>query len=201
MSNLVPPGAGLVISRQAWLAHVPSSLALRGPVGNSLNYKGEDVEALLHLKKAGWEIWFNPLMHIDHQIPRWRFERAYLLRFFHGIGLSKYVTRMVGIPPWKRPVLVLLFMGNDGRKLLLHLLKHHRHLRQDVVSAAELQLLMSSLLSPFYAWRQSLRGPRHAGGGRVSPRATSSLGKKSELNSELEKKTVLPPHAHGSPLS
>ncbi|MEM8612299.1 MAG: hormogonium polysaccharide biosynthesis glycosyltransferase HpsE [Cyanobacteria bacterium P01_H01_bin.105] len=154
MSNLVPPGAGLVILRQAWLDHVPYPLTLRGPVGNSLSCKGEDVEALLYIKRAGWEIWFNPLMHIEHQIPSWRFERSYLLRFFHGIGLSKYATRMVGITPWKRLLWVLLFMGNDSRKLFLHLIRHHRHLHNDVVSAAELQLLISSLLSPFYAWKQ-----------------------------------------------
>ena len=154
MSNLVPPGAGLVILRQAWLDHVPYPLTLRGPVGDSLSFKGEDVEALLYLKKAGRDIWFNPQMHIHHEIPSWRFERSYLLRFFHGIGLSKYVTRMVGIASWKRPLLLLLFMGNDGRKLLLHLIKHYRHLHQDVVAAAELQLLISSFLSPFYAWKQ-----------------------------------------------
>ena len=156
MSNLVPPGAGLVILRQAWLEYVPYPLRLRGPVGNALHMKGEDVEALLYLKKAGWEIWFNPLMHIEHQIPSWRFERRYLLRFFHGIGLSKYATRMVGIIPWKRPLWLLLFTANDSRKLLLHLLKHYRHLHRDVVSAAELQLLISSLWSPLYAWQQSL---------------------------------------------
>ena len=50
--------------------------------------------------------------------------------------------------------MLLLFMGNDGRKLLLHLIKHYRHLHQDVVAAAELQLLISSFLSPFYAWKQ-----------------------------------------------
>lgn len=158
MSNLVPPGAGLVILRQAWLDYVPYPLTLRGPVGNSLALKGEDVEALLYLKKAGWEIWFNPLMHIEHQIPSWRFERGYLLRFFQGIGLSKHATRMVGIAAWKRPLLTLLFMGNDGRKLCLHLFKHYRHLQQDVVSAAELQLLVSSLLSPFYSLKRYFGG-------------------------------------------
>ncbi len=156
MSNLVPPGAGLVVLRQVWLDCVPYPLRLRGPVGETLHLKGEDVEALLYLKKAGWEIWFNPLMHIEHQIPAWRFERRYLLRFFHGIGLSKYVTRMVGVSSWKRPLWVLLFTANDSRKLLLHLVRHYRHLRNDVVSAAELQLLISSLLSPWYAWKQSL---------------------------------------------
>ncbi|MEM7063220.1 MAG: hormogonium polysaccharide biosynthesis glycosyltransferase HpsE [Cyanobacteria bacterium P01_B01_bin.77] len=167
MSNLVPPGAGLVILRQAWLDHVPYPLTLQGPVGKSLALKGEDVEALLYLKKAGWEIWFNPLMHIEHQIPSWRLERSYLLRFFQGIGFSKYATRMVGIAGWKRPLLTLLFMGNDGRKLCLHLLKHYQHLQQDVVSAAELQLLISSLLSPFHTLKQSLM--RHSAPGRSRP--------------------------------
>ncbi|MBX2865383.1 MAG: hormogonium polysaccharide biosynthesis glycosyltransferase HpsE [Leptolyngbyaceae cyanobacterium MAG.088] len=156
MSNLVPPGAGLVISRQRWLTYVPYPLQLRGPVGNSLNFKGEDIEALLHLKKAGWEIWFNPLMHIDHQIPSKRFEISYLLRFFHGIGLSKYTTRMVALPAWKRPLWVVLFILNDGRKLLLHLIKYSRNLQSDVVVKAELQLLISSFYSPFYAFKQYL---------------------------------------------
>ena len=179
-TNLVPPGAGLVVLRQAWLENVPHSLTLQGPVGDSLNCKGEDVEALLHLKKAGWEIWFNPLMHIDHQIPNWRFEKSYLLRFFHGIGLSKYATRMVSLRPWQRPLWTLLFMGNDGRKLLLHLIRHHRHLKKDVVSAAELQLLFSSLLSPFYALKQR---SAHRGG---SPEVKDLSNK-----SHLKKKSVL----------
>ena len=117
-------------------------------------------------------------MHIEHQIPSWRFERSYLLRFFHGIGLSKYTTRMVGVTAWKRLLWVLLFMGNDGRKLLLHLIKHYRHLRKDVVSAAELQLLISSLLSPFYAWKQSFS--RLNG----SPVAANELGEKSERHKQ-----------------
>ncbi len=177
MTNLVPPGAGLVISRQLWLAHVPYPLTLRGPVGRSLSGKGEDIEALLHLKKAGWEIWFNPLMHIDHQIPSWRFEKNYLLRFCHGIGLSKYTTRMVTLPLWKRPLWILLFMGNDARRLLSHLLNHYDYSQNDVVSAAELQLLISSFLSPFYALKQYLVGNNE------------SLYPKSMSAKELSKKT------------
>lgn len=187
MSNLVPPGAGLVILRRAWLTHVPTRLTLQGPVGDSLTFKGEDVEALLYLKQAGWDIWFNPQMHIEHQIPAWRFERSYLLGFFHGIGLSKYVTRMVGISLWQRPFWILLFMGNDGRKLLLHVIRHHRHILKDVVSAAEFQLLISSFLSPFYGLKQGLL--------RVDGQTS---GSDSKTDSELGKKTA---HAHGSNLS
>ncbi|MEM6256032.1 MAG: hormogonium polysaccharide biosynthesis glycosyltransferase HpsE [Cyanobacteria bacterium P01_D01_bin.156] len=176
-SNLVPPGAGLIILRQAWLDHVPYPLKLQGPVGKSLAGKGEDVEALLYLKKAGWEIWFNPNQHIDHQIPSWRFERSYLLRFFHGIGLSKYTTRVVGLVIWKRPLVLLLFMINDGRKLLVHLFRHYHHLPQDVVAAAELQLLISSFLSPFYAIKQGL----------TTSRVTAQYPKKSLASESLDK--------------
>ena len=179
-SNLVPPGAGLVILRQAWLDDVPYPLTLRGPVGRSLACKGEDVEALLHLKRAGWEIWFNPLMHIDHKIPSWRFERGYLLRFFHGIGLSKHATRMVGVNGWQRPLLIILFMANDSRKLAVHLLKHHRHLKRDTVAAAELQLLVSSLFSPFYFLKQRL----------VKQDRLSQDLPSNQLSSELNQKTA-----------
>ena len=154
MSNLVPPGAGLVIQRQAWLDCVPQQLSLRGPVGHSLAHKGEDVEALLYLKKAGWEIWFTPTMHIQHQIPSWRFERSYLKKFFQGIGLSRHTTRMVAIAPWQRPVMTLVFMANDGRKLVRHWFKYRQCLNQDVVAAAELQLSMSSLWSPLHGLKQ-----------------------------------------------
>ena len=61
---------------------------------------------------------------------------------------------MVGVRGWRRPLLLLLFMVNDSRKLVLHWLKHYRHLKQDTVAAAELQLLVSSLLGPFYFLKQ-----------------------------------------------
>ncbi|MEO1400863.1 MAG: hormogonium polysaccharide biosynthesis glycosyltransferase HpsE [Cyanobacteria bacterium J06635_1] len=154
MSNLVPPGAGLVVQRQVWLTHVPEVLILKGPVGNSLAQKGEDTEALLHLKKAGWEIWFNPKMRIYHQIARHRFEWDYLRRFFEGVGLSKYTTRMVACARWQRPIMTLLFLVSDIRKLLHHVITHGLCL--DVVAACERQLIVSSLWSPFYTWKQWL---------------------------------------------
>jgi glycosyltransferase involved in cell wall biosynthesis len=157
LTNVVPPGAGLVIRRSAWLEHVPAELNLKGPVGNSLAYKGEDVEALLHLKKAGWEIWFNADMHISHQISQKRFERDYLMRFFQGVGLSKYTTRMVPYLPWQRPVMTVLYLASDLRKILHHLLKHGYPLHQDLVAACELQMFVSSLVSPFYTGFNQVR--------------------------------------------
>ena len=156
MSNLVPPGAGLVIRKSAWQQHVPQELVLKGPVGSALSEKGEDVESLLHLKKAGWEIWFNPDMHIEHRIPRRRFERQYLLDFFWGIGLSKYTTRMVPYQRWQRPFMVGLYLLNDTQKIIRHVIRHRQNVRRDLVAACEFQLLLSSLWGPFYRWQQRL---------------------------------------------
>lgn len=148
--NMLPPGAGLVIRRQIWLDHVPKHLALTGPVGRSLDQKGEDIEALLHIKKAGWEIWFNADMHIYHHIPASRFERQYLLRFFQGVGLGRAHIRFLGCPHWQWPFKLLLFMGNDLRKVIFHLIKYRHHLQQDLIATCELQLFWYSFLSPFY---------------------------------------------------
>jgi len=152
LTNTLPPGAGLVIRRDVWLAHVPRQQALQGPVGRSLNRKGEDIEALLYIKKAGGAIWFNPAMHIYHDIPKARLERAYLLRFFRGIGISRYHTRMIRYPAWQRPLVLPLYLLNDLRKLGVHLLKYKNTARHDVVVASERELLLSSLFSPLRTW-------------------------------------------------
>ncbi len=148
--QVLPPGAGLMIRRQAWLETVPEQLVLSGPVGEGLAAKGEDIEALSYLKQAGWEIWFNPEMHIVHWIPQWRFEREYLCRFFRGIGLGRYYTRMVVFPRWQRFPMTLFYLINDLRKLLMHCW-HYRHLESlDVVTQCERELFQTSVLSPFY---------------------------------------------------
>jgi glycosyltransferase involved in cell wall biosynthesis len=155
--HVLPPGAGLVIRKEAWISHVPKNLSLEGPVGSGLTTKGEDIEALMYIKQAGWEIWFNPAMRIEHFIPKERLERPYLLRFFRGIGLGRYYTRTVGIPKWLRPAVSIAYMGNDLRKLLVHWLKYHRHLDTDPVLAGEFQLYVSSFISPIYRLAQLVR--------------------------------------------
>jgi glycosyltransferase involved in cell wall biosynthesis len=162
--RVLPPGAGLVIRRQAWLDSVPDHLILQGPVGDSLACKGEDLEALLHMWKAGWEIWFNPNMHIYHQIPKSRFEREYLLRFFRGIGLGRCYTRMLGYEQWKTPLIIPLYMMNDLYKIIMHYAKHRQALLTDVVLASEMELFVSSFISPFYTCKQYLlnRGKRRS---------------------------------------
>jgi glycosyltransferase involved in cell wall biosynthesis len=156
--KVLPPGAGLVLQRVAWLEAVPAVLHLTGPVGSGLLAKGEDIEALSYIKQAGWEIWFNPAMHVDHCIPRWRFERDYLLRFFRGVGLGRCFTRMFGVPLYLRPVMMLLYCLNDLRRLGLHWLRHGAARQTDLVSACEREMFRASLISSWHYWGENGHG-------------------------------------------
>lgn len=150
--RLLPPSAGLVIRRQAWLDSVPTHCILTGRVtGNMLT--GEDTEMLSYIQKSGWEIWYNPEMEIYHRIPYLRLQKEYLIPFFRGIGLSRYVTRTIGIKPWFKPAALLAYMLNDICKIIIHLLKHGKKVQTELVPACEMQLFLSSLFSPFYLWK------------------------------------------------
>lgn len=150
--NLLPPSAGLVVRKQAWLTSIPAHTVLGGrTTGNMLT--GEDLEVLSYIQRSGWEIWYNPAMKVTHKIPTWRLEREYLILFFRGIGLSRYVTRMVKVNPYRRLILTLAYMVNDLRKIVVHLLKYHAQFKTNLAAACELELLIGSLLSPIYLWR------------------------------------------------
>ena len=150
--NLLPPTAGLVVRKQAWLENVPDKSILIGRVqGNML--AGEDLEMLSHIQKSGWEIWYNPEMEISHKIPKFRLQKDYLIQLFRGIGLSRYVTRMVNVKHIYRPVALLAYMINDLRKIIFHLVKYRTMLKTDLVAACEMQLFLSSFISPFYLWK------------------------------------------------
>lgn len=154
--NMLPPGAGLVIRRQPWLDLVPKHQTLQGPVGQSLAKKGEDIEALMYLKRAGWHIWFNSEMHIYHHISPARLEGEYLLRFFKGVGLGRYHTRTVGCVAWHKPFIAVAYMANDLRKLIRHWLKYRRDIPTDTILASELELYRSSFISPLHYLRTQL---------------------------------------------
>jgi glycosyltransferase involved in cell wall biosynthesis len=152
----LPPGAGLVVRRQAWLESVPTRLLLQGPVRHSLAIKGEDNEALQHLKNAGWEIWHNPALHIDHHIPQSRLEPNYLLQFCRSSGYSRHRLRMLRLPRWQQPLMIVAYLVNDLLKILQHAWCHRTHLSTDLIATCELQVLIGTFLSPFhlayYSW-------------------------------------------------
>ncbi len=151
-SKLLPPSAGLVVRKEAWQNSVPEKCILSGRVPGKM-LTSEDLEVLSYIRQAKWEIWYNPEMEIEHCIPHWRLQRDYLIPFVRGIGLSRYVTRMVGVKSWLKPVMFLAYLGNDLRKVIHHLLRYGVAVRKDLVSACELELFISSLISPFYLWK------------------------------------------------
>ena len=154
--RVLPPGAGLVVQRQAWLDAVPEKLVLVGRTTSAM-LASEDIEAILHIQNSGREIWYNPEMHLYHQIPHWRTERSYLLKLVKGVGLARHHIRMTRWKPWQRLLIMPMYLLNDLRKLITHWIKVGRlpfgNLRsrpQSLEAVCEQELLVSSLVSPFY---------------------------------------------------
>ncbi|MGK7941963.1 MAG: hormogonium polysaccharide biosynthesis glycosyltransferase HpsE [Crocosphaera sp.] len=153
-SRFLPPSAGLVVRREAWLKTVPNNCVLTGRVKDNM-LTSEDLEALSYLQQSDWEIWYNPQMEVFHKIPKHRLTKDYLIQHLGGIGLSRYITRTVGIKPIFIPFIVVAYWVNDLKKMLIHVLKYGLILQEDIVTAAERQLIVKSLLSPFYFWFKS----------------------------------------------
>lgn len=150
--KVLPPSAGLVVRKQTWLESVPEKPILTGRTQTSM-VTSEDLEMLAHIQANGWEIWYNPAMQIDHKIPHWRLKREYLIPFFQGIGLSRHVTRMLSVKPWQRPIATIVYLSNDLRKIAAHLLKYGTSVQSDLIAACEMELFISSFISPFYLWK------------------------------------------------
>lgn len=150
-SRFLPPSAGLVVRREAWLKTVPNDCVLTGPIKeNMLN--SEDLEALSYLQKSDWEIWYNPEMEVLHKIPKYRLTKDYLVEHLGWIGLSRYITRTVGRKQIFIPLIVVAYWLNDLKKMIIHILKYGLILKEDIVAAAERELIIKSFLSPFYFW-------------------------------------------------
>lgn len=139
--KMFPPGAGIVIRKQAWIESIPDQPCL--PQTN------EDLEMLWYIWHNNWELWFNSAMEIDHVIPESRFESAYLQKFFRANGLSRYYFRILTYQPWQRPFIIPLYWLNDLRKFLTFYIKHKNIVKTDVVVAGEMELLKSILMSPW----------------------------------------------------
>jgi len=155
-AKILPPGAGLVVRRQAWLDNVPDERTLAEKFGD--REAGEDLEVVLRIQQAGWPVWYNANMWMHHEIPGSRLTRQYLVTLCRGIGLSRYHTRMLSFSPWQRPLMVLPYALNDVRKIVRHLVRYRQQVFTDTVSASEMVLYVASLVSPLHSWyRQAKR--------------------------------------------
>lgn len=147
---ILPPSAAWVINRQAWQAAVPAQPKLRGRTKGSV-VQGDDYEPLIFMHKAGYHIWYNPEMHVQHQIPKQRLEPSYLIGLSRGCGLCIYTLRqmMADTPQQRFTVAFKVSLGNL-RRAILHLLKYQQAVFSDLVTRCEMEFFISGSISPIY---------------------------------------------------
>ena len=153
-TKILPPAAGLAVRKTAWLDAVPERLFLNHK-GKNAGLASEDLEAMLHIQKAGWEIWYNADMVVTHQIPSQRLQQDYLVALFRCVGLSRFYIRWLGTKDWQRLLKAPAYVANDLRKLALHYLKNgQRQAELNTVDACERSLLTNTLISPVFLLRK-----------------------------------------------
>lgn len=154
-AKILPPGAGLVVRRQAWLDNVPEERTLAEKFGE--REAGEDLEVVLRIQRAGWDVWYNAKMWMYHDIPANRLTREYLVKLCCGIGLSRYHTRMLSLDSWQRPLMVWAYAANDVRKIVRHVWRYGQEVWTDTVTTSEMSLYLGSLVSPLHSWYRMIR--------------------------------------------
>lgn len=155
-NKILPPAAGLVVRRQAWLETVPAQLFLNNK-GKSAGLASEDLEAILYIQKSGHEVWYNPDMVVYHDIPNGRLDEDYLITLLRCVGLSRFHIRMLGLQSWKRPLAIPAYVTNDIRKLLIHRLRYRSRSQLSVLESCRYELLTSTLASPFFLFKKACK--------------------------------------------
>ncbi|MDZ8109988.1 MAG: hormogonium polysaccharide biosynthesis glycosyltransferase HpsE [Nostoc sp. DedQUE12a] len=145
----LPPGAALVVRKKAWCENVPQRPILSGKLPGIL-VQGEDYEPLLYIHNAGWEIWYNPTMHTYHQIPRWRFEKDYLLNLARGCGLCIFQLRLINTKNWQKPIVFLKTVLGNLRRVLHYIIQYKGQLKNNLILLFEMEFYLASMMSPFY---------------------------------------------------
>ncbi len=153
----LPPSAGLVVRRQAWQDAVPNTPKIAGTQKEAL-VRGEDYEVLLYLHKAGWEIWYNPAMHINHQIPPWRLERDYLLSLARACGLATCQLRMINAKTKDKPGIWVKNILGNLRRIVQQQVKYGDSLKHQLIPAFEMEFYRGSLMSSFYWIKRTKKG-------------------------------------------
>ncbi|MEA5463861.1 hormogonium polysaccharide biosynthesis glycosyltransferase HpsE [Leptothoe sp. PORK10 BA2] len=156
--NLVlPPSAAWVVCRQAWLDSVPTKPNLSGRVKGSM-VQGDDYEPLIYMHLAGWKIWYNPDMHVSHQIPKGRLEPSYLVNLSRGCGLCVYSLRQIMAENLFQQLLLAAKITAGGlKRALMLLLDHQQKVFTDVVLQCQMVFFLSSAASPFYSVKALLK--------------------------------------------
>jgi glycosyltransferase involved in cell wall biosynthesis len=159
----LPPGAGLVVRKQAWCEAVPPASQVLGTRGDTLARGLDDYGSLLYLHKAGWEIWYNPAMHINHQIPSWRLERDYLLSLARSCGLATCQLRMINAKTREKPGIWVKNILGNLRRIVQQQLKYGDNLKHELIPAFQMEFYRGSLMSSFYWMKRTKKSQTRTG--------------------------------------
>jgi glycosyltransferase involved in cell wall biosynthesis len=91
-------GAGLSVRRDTWqsvMGRVPE-LSVTGRRGGAL-LCGDDEEICCRLRLAGWRLWYEEELRLEHYLPSTRLTWAYVRRLYRGVGQSR-----VSLDPYRR---------------------------------------------------------------------------------------------------
>jgi len=138
----LPPGAGLVVQKQAWLDSMPDRF-------ERIHRGGNDYEISLRLYKQGWEIWYNPEMQIEHLIPVWRMEKAYLTKIARLYGLCTCEIRLILARSWEKPLLLVRSFLGGLKRTVIHLIRYRDRAFSDLGLSCQTAFFVGSMLSPF----------------------------------------------------
>lgn len=164
----LPPSAAWVIRAKAWHSNVSKQPKLGGRAHGSM-VQGDDYEPLLNIHRAGWEIWYNPAMHVAHHIPASRLQRDYLTKLSRGCGLCICQLRMINTDIAKRPFIFCKLILSNLRRVVLHWLKYRDQLDTDLVAACQMEFYLGSVISPFYYLQTLMQRQSSAASATVKP--------------------------------
>lgn len=88
-------GAGLILRSEAWTQLYESGFnpLLSSRIGKTL-MSGEESEVLLLIQLAGWSIYYDPTLQIQHFMPSARLKWSYFLRLKKGVGATAIYLNM-----------------------------------------------------------------------------------------------------------
>lgn len=145
----LPPSAGLVVRKKVWQESFTHSPTFVGRIGNSM-VTGEDLEVLIYIHQAGWEIWYNPAMKIVHKIPKQRLSNEYLLSLVKGSYLAIFPLKMLITEDWKKPFLLCKTILGNLYRAGKHWLTYRKEFKNDIILECELQIYLTRVSSVLY---------------------------------------------------
>ncbi|MGD1900669.1 MAG: glycosyltransferase [Geitlerinemataceae cyanobacterium] len=149
-SRRSPLLGGTVVRRNIWLSFVPKQLfLLSASCGLGVQYA--DREAVFRILRSGWQIWHNPEMRIERDVPLYKVQPAYLYGAADALGRSRNNIRMLCHKPRQRPFMLVFYIVRDVLYLLWHCLRYPSP-QHNIEAMCERKRALGSIKSLRYLW-------------------------------------------------